>query len=541
MAVSDKIVTTVVWAKQLTTGTFSTVTGQLLRNEFVNRNRKTIVGLVLLWLAVIVLGYWSLQSAVEKHRQQYLDTGVQASSSMSEKVSAPLLENDLLTLNIAISDLKKKINPVFAVILDHADKVLAHSDPEAMNKPLDIIADRRQIATQENIVIESGNYRGGKAVITFTNPLFFSKVNIGKIVFGLDANGLYDPISTYHTLFWVLFGVSTLLAAGGIFLSNIYLKKRAEKELEAFEKLNKVGPYMLKRKIAQGGMAELYLAEYVRDDGFKRTVAIKKILPHLAQNKDFVDMFIREARLAAMLQHPNIVQIFDLIKMHNASFMAMEYISGKNLAEIMAQEKKGLPVNLALFIIQKTVSGLHYSHSRQDDITGEPLHIVHRDISPQNILISFKGEVKISDFGISKAKSEPSLTQAGVIKGKLSYLSPEQALGKEVDHQADIYALGIIFHEILTGKRLYRFDNELEAIRTIPTMAIPPVKQFRPDVPDTLCHIVDKCLEKDKALRYQSGKDLHDDIVTLRAELGITFDASHLADFMHQRFDIKEE
>ncbi len=315
-----------------------------------------------------------------------------------------------------------------------------------------------------------------------------------------------------------------------------HLQYREAKQLEEFEKADKVGPYMLTKKIAQGGMAELYLAEYIREDGFRRTVAIKKILPHLSQNQDFVDMFIREARLAAMLQHPNIVQIFDLIKMHNSSFMAMEYIDGKNLAEIMAHEKKGLPVDLSIFLIQKISSGLYYSHTKKSADTKEPLNIVHRDISPQNMLISFKGEVKISDFGISKARSEPSFTQAGVIKGKLSYLSPEQALGKETDHQSDLYALGIIFYEILSGKRLYRFNNELEALSALPKTKVTPIIEVRSDIPEGVNDIVMKCLEKDTTVRYQSGKEIYSDLGKLRKQLSISYDETNLVEFMAQRF-----
>jgi len=175
---------------------------------------------------------------------------------------------------------------------------------------------------------------------------------------------------------------------------------------------------------------------------------------------------------------------------------------------------------------------LDYSHTKRDDNTGEPLNIVHRDISPQNLLISYRGEVKISDFGISKARSEPSLTQAGVIKGKLAYLSPEQALGEPVDRTADIYALGLVFYETLIGKRVYQFSDDIEAIRTIPKMEIDPLMNAMPQVPKELNRIVMKCLEKKKDLRYQSASAVYADLAALKKELQITFDASDLADFM---------
>jgi eukaryotic-like serine/threonine-protein kinase len=304
--------------------------------------------------------------------------------------------------------------------------------------------------------------------------------------------------------------------------------------------MTRIGPYLLTRKIAQGGMAELYLADYIREDGFRKTVAVKKVLPHLADNRDFIDMFIREARLAALLQHPNVVQIADFGKIQNAYFIAMEYVDGKNLAEIMGFIKKGLPVDMAVFLVLKISNGLYYSHTRKDDKTGIPLSIIHRDISPQNILISLNGEVKLSDFGISKATSEPSLTQAGVIKGKLSYLSPEQAMGQDVSHQIDIYALGLVFYEILSGRRLYRFANDIEAIRTIPKMTIPPIISTRPDIPAGLNDIVMKCLEKSTVKRYQTAQELNHDLSKLKNRMGVTYDASDLALFMRANFEKQE-
>jgi len=215
----------------------------------------------------------------------------------------------------------------------------------------------------------------------------------------------------------------------------------------------------------------------------------------------------------------------------------MEYVHGKNLAEIMDHEKKGIPIDLSVFLIQKISLGLYYSHTQKSSKTNEPLNIVHRDVTPQNMLISFKGEVKISDFGISKARSEPSLTQAGVIKGKLSYLSPEIALGKESDHQSDLYALGIIFYEILSGKKVYNFNNELDALRRLPTMEIQPIMEIRTDVSEPLNRIVMKCLEKDKTKRYQSGKEICDDLSAFRKQENISYDGSRLVDFMTERFE----
>jgi serine/threonine protein kinase len=306
---------------------------------------------------------------------------------------------------------------------------------------------------------------------------------------------------------------------------------------QEIENMERIGPYVIHQKVAQGGMAELFLADYVREDGFRRKVAIKRILPHLAGNSEFIKMFTREARLAALLQHPNVVQIFDYGNIENAYFIAMEYIHGKNLKEILTALGKGLPIEHSVFIISKICKGLDYSHSRRDDASGQPLKIIHRDISPQNMLISYEGEVKISDFGISKATSEPSLTMAGVIKGKLAYLSPEQSLGEPIDQRTDIYALGLVLYETISGKKVYAFDTDVEAIRAIPTLQIEPLMHAREGIPAELNDIVMKCLAKKKEERYQSASALYDDLAKFRKNMKFTFDTSDLAKFMNEHFD----
>lgn len=539
MAVSEKVLTSITWVKLLATGTYKDLIGRLLKNQFIYRNKKPLVIYLLLFIIVSFAGHISIRNYQENYINAFMNDKLQAANNLGEKVGTPLLENDILTLNVALGELEKKNNPIFTAILDHDGKIIAHNDPDIIGNTYTIPKDVKILKTVDNISIDRRKYKG-KATISFTKEIFFSKVRIGEIVFGVDAQKLDTIIKKYNMLLAGLWVLTIMGFIGAMFLTDQYLKKKRTRELEEFEKSGKLGPYILTKKIAQGGMAELYLAKYIREDGFKRIVAIKKILPHLAQNPDFLKMFIREARLAAMLQHPNIVQIFDLIKSHGLSFIAMEYIDGKNLAEIMANEKKGLPIDISIFIIQKISSGLYYSHTKKNADTNEPLNIVHRDITPQNILISFKGEVKISDFGISKARSEPSFTQAGVLKGKLSYLSPEQALGKEADHQADLYALGIIFYEILSGKRLYRFKNALEACTLLPKTKVTPIIELRSDIPKGLNDIVMKCLEKDKAARYQSGKEIYIDLTNLRKQLNISYDESNLAEFMTQRFKENE-
>ena len=537
MSVSEKLSTTMLWVKQFSTKTFSTISSKLLSTEFVKRNKKVVIVCLVFWLVINLGGFLIYRNNTAGMKDDFYQNGVSATQSLSLKTAPSLLEKDMLSLNVAIREFSQKENVAFVAILDHKMQVIAHSDPEMANRPLMPLQNTTHIKTIDDVFIETGKgVDDQKPLISFSKDIYYSGITIGKVYFAISSIELNNALSRFRMTFLMVLVVTSILLAVALFFTDRIARAKAAKIRKELEGMVKIGPYLLTQQIAKGGMADLFLSDYIRQDGFRRTVAVKKILPHLAENQDFIKMFIREARLAALLQHPNIVQIIDFGKIQNVYLIAMEYIDGKNLAEIMAHVKEGLPVDLSVFVIMKICTGLQYSHDKTDDKSGKPLNIVHRDISPQNILISFLGEVKITDFGISKARSEPSMTQAGVIKGKLSYLSPEQALGREVDHQADIYALGLVFYEILSYKRIYRFDNHIEAIRSIPKMKIPPLISLNPDIPDELNRIVMKCLEKDKKLRYQSAQEMHDDLMSLRNKLNMTYDASNLSDFMRKNF-----
>jgi uncharacterized membrane protein affecting hemolysin expression/tRNA A-37 threonylcarbamoyl transferase component Bud32 len=540
MPVGEKASTTMMWMKQLSTTTINSVTGRIRAFMSGSPIKRHIAFGVTVWVVLNLIVFLILQGKIQSAEKTFFNKGVDLALGLSDKCSSPILSTDILSLNVAVSEMMENPGILNTAILDHQDKIIAHSNPSKISRKLEAVNGETIVETINGVQIASGKIDEQTPVILFRNEVTYSGVKIGKVSIGWGAQTLASTIQFYR-LFMVLFMAGSLVAtAATLFLVEQRLKKRKMAMQKAMAGMTRIGPYLLTRKIAQGGMAELYLADYLREDGFRKTVAVKKVLPHLADNRDFIDMFIREARLAALLQHPNVVQIADFGKIQNAYFIAMEYVDGKNLAEIMGFLKKGLPVDMAVFLILKISNGLQYSHSRKDDKTGNPLNIIHRDISPQNILVSLNGEVKLSDFGISKATSEPSLTQAGVIKGKLSYLSPEQAMGQEVNHQIDIYALGLVFYEILSGSRLYRFANDIEAIRTIPQMTIPPIITRRPDIPQGLNDIVMKCLEKSTVKRYQSALELHDDLMKLKNHLGITYDASDLALFMRANFETPE-
>lgn len=229
------------------------------------------------------------------------------------------------------------------------------------------------------------------------------------------------------------------------------------------------GKYFLTDRIAIGGMAEIYKAKTFGVDGFEKTLAIKKILSHFSSDPNFVTMLTDEAKLVVHLSHPNIVQVYDLGRVADDYFISMEYINGVNLRELLNRADElgeKIPVPVCLYIAAEVLKGLDYAHSKRD-ATGEPLHIVHRDVSPHNVLVSFDGEVKIVDFGIAKAALNASSTQFGTLKGKVTYMSPEQAYGKPIDGRADIFSTGLVLYEMLTGERLFNGETQLEVLEII--------------------------------------------------------------------------
>src|SRR3954463_16616482 len=237
--------------------------------------------------------------------------------------------------------------------------------------------------------------------------------------------------------------------------------------------------YRVIEKLASGGMAEVFRAESAGLEGFKKQVAIKRVLPHLSEKKKFISMFLDEARLSAHLSHSNCVQVFDIGVGDNAYFIVMEYVDGADLKaviEYMRRSGQGFPVEAACFIASKICEALPYAHELRGK-GGKPLEIIHRDMSPPNVLITKHGEVKIVDFGLAKAASQLEKSEAGVIKGKFGYLSPEAALGQDVDHRTDIFAVGIILWEMLAGRRLFLGDTDFATVKQVQQAQIPPLSQ----------------------------------------------------------------
>ncbi|MGD9055895.1 MAG: protein kinase [Desulfobacterales bacterium] len=542
MLVNDIATMTAVKVKEISTSTFTKVARgmkRLSQLKFVERSPRKVAICLAVWLLVNIAGYLLYHYAFEHRNNAFYQQGIARTRSLESKSGPFILEKDILSLNVAIKEIQGIEDLKFAVILDHKNTILAHTNPELMNQKFEPLLDETPIEQRDYVQVVSAKLPDKTGVIGFFKVVNFSDVEIGKVGLVRSVARLHDNLNQLRFLYVAGVLGTILLLAVSLFVIDRSAKARALKMEADIAKMDRIGPYQLHRKVARGGMAELFLADYVREDGFRRKVAVKRILPHLAGNQNFIKMFTREARVAALLQHPNVVQIFDYGNIENAYFIAMEFIDGKNLGEVLKILDRGLPADIAVFIMSQICKGLDYSHNKKDDTTGEPFKIVHRDISPQNLLISYQGEVKISDFGISKARSEPSLTQAGVVKGKLAYLSPEQALGEPIDHRADIYALGLVFYEILCGKRVYEFSNEVEAIRTIPSLEITPLTDSIPDIPDELNRIVMTCLEKQKDMRYQSAAAVHADLLTFKKQQNSAFGTSDLANFMEQFSDHK--
>jgi len=278
---------------------------------------------------------------------------------------------------------------------------------------------------------------------------------------------------------------------------------------------DRFGQYELLERIASGGMAELFRARRSGVEGFQKIVAIKKILPHIADNDEFITMFADEAKVAAQLNHPNIVHIYDLGKIEAGGyFIAMEYVEGIDLRTILRSGREldaPLPIPIAVYVASKVASALDYAHRRRD-ARGEELRIVHRDVSPQNILISYEGEIKLCDFGIAKADRKVSRTESGSLKGKLQYMSPEQAWGKPIDHRSDLFSLGCVLHEMLTGERLFRGDSDMTVLELVRKADVPPPSRINPDVPAALDQIVMKALSREPADRYGTGSEMLRDL-----------------------------
>ncbi|GAB4306361.1 MAG: hypothetical protein Kow0090_21590 [Myxococcota bacterium] len=298
------------------------------------------------------------------------------------------------------------------------------------------------------------------------------------------------------------------------------------------------GKYQLLGKIAQGGMAQILLARAQGVSGFEKLVVIKRILPQYSQDQEFIRMFIDEAKIAAQLNHQNICHIYDLGAVGEYYFIAMEYIEGRDVHSIIRyarKRKKYAKKSSVVFVLSEVCKGLSYAHNRKD-ADGRPLGLIHRDISPSNILISFDGDVKIVDFGIARASKKSSNTEAGIIKGKFSYLSTEQANGKEIDKRSDIFSLGAVMYEMFTGERLFNGKDDLTTLKMVQQCELPDFDKLDYQFDDDLLRILKKALAKNPDDRYQDASEMQSDLVTYLNRKYPGYTSQKLAEYMRDLF-----
>ncbi|MDB4964367.1 MAG: serine/threonine protein kinase, partial [Myxococcales bacterium] len=305
----------------------------------------------------------------------------------------------------------------------------------------------------------------------------------------------------------------------------------------ASDKGQQFGKYQLVERLGRGGMAEVWKAKISGPQGFSRTLVVKRILPHLVEDPHFVQMFVSEARLSARLNHTNIVQVFELGEIGTEFFLAMEYVRGRDLVNVVrAQLLKGLPPpGLGAFVMREVCRALAYAHALCDE-RGQPLQLIHRDVSPSNVMISFDGAVKLLDFGIAKALSEANenKTVTGTLKGKFGYMSPEQVEGKEIDHRADLFAAGVVLHEVLTGKRLFKGQSDLQTIAMVRDAKVDPPSLINPAVPKELDDVCLKALSKNPKDRWNGCDEMAvalDDVVH-----GMKWGPERLASMLRELF-----
>jgi serine/threonine protein kinase len=298
------------------------------------------------------------------------------------------------------------------------------------------------------------------------------------------------------------------------------------------------GKYLLLDRINIGGMAEVWRGKQFGASGFERLVAIKRILPNIAEDEEFITMFIDEAKISVQLTHANIAAIYELGQIANSYFISMEYIPGKDMRAIFDRcRKKGepAPVPLVAFCIAKMCEGLDYAHRKKDGM-GRDMNIVHRDISPQNVLISYEGEVKVIDFGIAKAAGKATKTQAGILKGKFGYMSPEQIRGLPLDRRSDVFAIGVCLYEMLTGERLFVGDSDFSVLEKVRKAEVPPPSTYNRRIPEALEKIVLKALAKDVDERYQYASELGDDLQRFLITSDSIFSRKDLMQYMKSTF-----
>ncbi len=301
---------------------------------------------------------------------------------------------------------------------------------------------------------------------------------------------------------------------------------------------SRFGKYELVRRLAKGGMAEIFLARSFGVEGFEKHLVIKRILPELSSSQRFVTLFIKEAKISASLAHPNIVQIYELGRVGQDHYIAMEHIHGRDLTHItksLRSEDERLPLPLAVYVVASILRGLAYAHARTD-AQGLELRIIHRDVSPHNVMVSFLGEVKLFDFGIARLVGEADPVEGLPGGGKYAYMSPEQAAGRPMDHRSDVFAAGVVLYELLVGHRLFQDPDPAEKLRKVRAAEVPDPREENPDIPDELWGILQSMLALNPEDRPARAELAEEELWAFLFRHGLRADAHELCAFMRGRF-----
>lgn len=298
--------------------------------------------------------------------------------------------------------------------------------------------------------------------------------------------------------------------------------------------VQRLGRYNLTDRIAFGGMAEIYRAFTYDKDGARKEVAIKKLLPHYLEDGQFLQMLTDEFKLVSYLKHPNIADVYELVQVDGSILIAMEYVDGKDLRSVVERAKRAkvpLQFDDIAYVMARALDGLHHAHMARDD-QGQPMHIVHRDFSPSNVLISYDGNVKICDFGIAKATHSQVETKSGIIKGKVKYMSPEQAFGKKLDGRSDLFSAGSVLYELLTGRAPFVAANEIDLIFAVRDATPTPVRELNPNIPDELAAITDKSMTRSRSGRFQTAMEFRDALLRFLRQYNPNYRRTKLARFI---------
>lgn len=354
-------------------------------------------------------------------------------------------------------------------------------------------------------LVALSGFRGSRALALGAGAIAALEYTLLYVVIALPRL----PADALVTLQPPLFAVRALLLFASGVVTAVFVghfNRRAAEALTAVRMRDVMGKYLLHERVGSGGMAEVFKATYSPEGGFEKTVALKKILPALAADAEFLKLFRLEAELCSRLNHPNIVQVLDFGRHEDSFFLSLEYIDGLSLKRVLdVYQQVGLPLSAVAYLGVELCQALDYVHRRVGP-DGKPMNLIHRDLNPPNVLLSIVGEVKVADFGIARAATRVDLTQVGVVKGKPGYLAPEQAAGEPIDGRVDLFALGVTLHEALTGRRLFPSGNDDASARAVFDMPIPRPSQVRPEVPAALEAVVMKLLERNLERRTRSAR-----------------------------------